>query len=256
MKLLTPAEVADRLHRSVHTLANWRASGKGPPFLDAGGILYPESELENWLESRVRRTNDAPQKQRRDVALPVLLDGHEYTGSTGLVATERNRSDSSGAEVEGSGIGMSGRSHELKLQVKPFSDAAAEFLVWAMGEYSGHTRTAPSGCARALRACARFFGNTPVSAILRGHVNDYKAWRRREHEVARSPSGTICTRFRRPSVTGSTTTGRAKIQLAVSAASRSPATKTRSEFTYSPHLRRECTLRRPAGIRRSTTSVG
>ncbi len=30
---------------------------------------------------------------------------------------------------------------------------------------------------------SRFFGNAPLSSILRGHVNDYKAWRRKEHQV-------------------------------------------------------------------------
>ncbi len=49
----TPAEAAARLRRSVHTLANWRPQGKGPPFTKNpgrnGGVLYPIDALERWL---------------------------------------------------------------------------------------------------------------------------------------------------------------------------------------------------------------
>jgi hypothetical protein len=54
MKNLTPAETAVRLHTKESTLANWRSHGIGPPYLKLGRILYPEVELERWLESRLR----------------------------------------------------------------------------------------------------------------------------------------------------------------------------------------------------------
>ncbi|MCH4858786.1 helix-turn-helix transcriptional regulator [Bifidobacterium pseudocatenulatum] len=34
--LLTPAELAAMLGMSVRTLANWRSTGKGPPYLKIG----------------------------------------------------------------------------------------------------------------------------------------------------------------------------------------------------------------------------
>lgn len=77
---------------------------------------------------------------------------------------------------------MSGRAHELKLQVKPFSDATTEFLTWAEGEYTDHPNTAKR-LRTSFVSLSRFFRNAPVSSILRGHVNDFKAWRRREHQV-------------------------------------------------------------------------
>jgi integrase len=110
------------------------------------------------------------------------LDGREYTGSTDLVATERNKNAATRAEAKARELVVSGRSHELRLQVKPFSDAAADFLLWADGEYTEHPNTAKR-LHTSFVSLLRFFRNAPVSSILRGHVNDYKAWRRKEHAV-------------------------------------------------------------------------
>ena len=40
---MTPAQLALRWHLARQTLANWRAQGKGPPFIRVSGgrILYP-----------------------------------------------------------------------------------------------------------------------------------------------------------------------------------------------------------------------
>jgi integrase len=125
------------------------------------------------------------------------LDGREYTGNTGEEAlpvtlgdTERRKTAASrkrdaAAVVENKAreLAMSGRSHELKLQVRPFSEAAANFLAWADSEHRDHPNT-PRRLRTSFASLSRFFGNAPVSAILRGHVNDYKAWRRTEHQVA------------------------------------------------------------------------
>src|SRR5580658_9756568 len=110
------------------------------------------------------------------------LDGREYTGNTDLVATERNKNAAARAEVKARELVMSGRAHELKLQVKPFTDAATEFLVWAEGEHADHPNTA-ARLRTSFVSLRQFFRNAPVSSILRGHVNDYKAWRRKEHKV-------------------------------------------------------------------------
>jgi hypothetical protein len=110
------------------------------------------------------------------------VDGREYTGNTDLVATKRNRTAATRMEAKSRELVMSGRAHELRLQVQPFSDAAKEFLTWADGEYVDHPAT-----ARRLRtsfvSLSAYFTNKPVSSILRGHVNDFKAWRRKEHSV-------------------------------------------------------------------------
>jgi len=110
------------------------------------------------------------------------LDGREYTGNTDLAATERNRNAAERVEAKARELVASGRSHELKLRIKPFNDAAADFLEWADGEHVQHPNTA-ARLRTSFVSIGRFFGNTPVSAILRGHVNDYKAWRRKEHQV-------------------------------------------------------------------------
>ncbi len=110
------------------------------------------------------------------------LDGREYTGNTDLVATERNKTAAARIEAKSRELVMSGRAHELRLQVKPFSDAAAEFLIWADGEYMEHPNTAKRLRTSFVSVCS-FFGKAPVSSILRGHVNDFKAWRRKEHQV-------------------------------------------------------------------------
>jgi integrase len=110
------------------------------------------------------------------------VDGREYSGNTALAATERNRTAAIRAEAKARELVMSGRAHELKLMVQPFSDATKEFLKWADGEYQDHPNT-----ARRLRtsfvSLSAFFGNKPVASILRGHVNDFKSWRRKEHSV-------------------------------------------------------------------------
>lgn len=110
------------------------------------------------------------------------LDGREYTGSTDLVATERNRNAAARAEAKARELAVNGRSHELRLQVKPFSDAAADFLLWADGEHTEHPNTAKR-LRTSFVSLLQFFRSAPVSSILRGHVNDYKAWRRKEHAV-------------------------------------------------------------------------
>jgi predicted DNA-binding transcriptional regulator AlpA len=51
-----PAEVAALLGLKVSTLANWRWSGCGPPFLRLGRkIRYRPSDLADWLAQRVQR---------------------------------------------------------------------------------------------------------------------------------------------------------------------------------------------------------
>jgi len=122
-------------------------------------------------------------------------DGHEYTGNTGVAAlevtghnktedrkAERNKAAAAVVENKARELVRNGRAQELKLHVKPFSEAAASFLEWADGEHADKPNTAKR-LRTSFASLSRFFGKSPVSAILRGHVNDFKAWRRKEHAV-------------------------------------------------------------------------
>jgi integrase len=111
------------------------------------------------------------------------VDGREYTGSTDLVATERKKNAAMRVEAKSREFVMNGRAHELKLHIKPFGDAATAFLQWADGEHVKHPNTA-TRLHTSFASLRVFFGNDPVSSILVGHLNDYKAWRRKEHGVA------------------------------------------------------------------------
>ena len=52
---LPPKKLAERIGKNVSTLAEWRAKGKGPPFIECEGrIHYPESEIERWLKRHTR----------------------------------------------------------------------------------------------------------------------------------------------------------------------------------------------------------
>ncbi|AWM87340.1 AlpA family transcriptional regulator [Microvirga sp. 17 mud 1-3] len=58
---LTPAEVVARWGAAVTvgTLANWRAQGKGPPFIKFGSrVRYPIRQLEQWESAHLRAAND------------------------------------------------------------------------------------------------------------------------------------------------------------------------------------------------------
>jgi hypothetical protein len=58
---LTPAEVAERWNSAVTvgTLANWRAQGKGPPFIKFGSrVRYPLVKLEQWEIANLHHAND------------------------------------------------------------------------------------------------------------------------------------------------------------------------------------------------------
>ncbi len=55
MELLHAADVAELLGIPVATLANWRASGKGPPYLQVGRhVRYRTVDVETWIAGRVR----------------------------------------------------------------------------------------------------------------------------------------------------------------------------------------------------------
>jgi integrase len=110
------------------------------------------------------------------------VDGHEYTGNTGLAATERNKSAALREEAKARELVVGGRSQELKLEVRPFNEAAKQFLAWADGEYREHPASAKR-LHTSFASLVEFFKKRPVSSITPGLVEDYKGWRRSAHEV-------------------------------------------------------------------------
>lgn len=59
MTHLTTTQLAERLHRKVQTLANWRVIGCGPRFIPGRPVLYPLVEVEAWeRENTVSSTTE------------------------------------------------------------------------------------------------------------------------------------------------------------------------------------------------------
>jgi len=112
----------------------------------------------------------------------IYIHGRCYTETTGLDATKRNRNAAITKMEEHRTAILEGRDGERRIKIVPFTDAAEMFLTWAKGEYREH----PSSARRlsvSFTSLKRFFGKTPVSAITEGRIEDYKAWRRTEHQV-------------------------------------------------------------------------
>jgi hypothetical protein len=56
-RLLPPSDIAGSLGVEINTLAKWRCRGEGPAYLKIGSrIMYEQSALDAWLESRRRRS--------------------------------------------------------------------------------------------------------------------------------------------------------------------------------------------------------
>ena len=56
---LTAAQLAERLHRTVKTLANWRVAGGGPHFIPGRPVLYPIAEVVAWEAANLRSSTAA-----------------------------------------------------------------------------------------------------------------------------------------------------------------------------------------------------
>ena len=51
-ELFTPSDLAARWSVSVHTLAAWRQSGKGPKFTKLGGVRYHINDILEYEEKK------------------------------------------------------------------------------------------------------------------------------------------------------------------------------------------------------------
>lgn len=66
---LTPDEVADRLRLSSRTVASWRYTGNGPPFMRLGRrVLYRWQDVDNWLRNQPSFQSNADFQQSRKPA--------------------------------------------------------------------------------------------------------------------------------------------------------------------------------------------
>ena len=103
--------------------------------------------------------------------------GRRWTGGTGLAATARNRNAALLKEAEARQLVTEGHGDQLDRTIKPFSDAADQFITWAKGEHRARPNTWKR--LRASMASLReFFGNRPVHSLTAGQLQDYMSWRR------------------------------------------------------------------------------
>ena len=110
------------------------------------------------------------------------LDAKEFSGSTDLAATERNRNKARQMEAEHRQGLMEGRRPLRRIVVRPFPDAAKEFLEWARAEHRAHPNTSRR-LVTSFASLTNFFGNEPVSLLDEGRIEAYKTWRISEHKV-------------------------------------------------------------------------
>ena len=109
-------------------------------------------------------------------------DGKQYSRTTGLAATKRNKTKAQQIEAEHRQALVEGRQPSRKIVVREFMDAVKEFLNWATMEYRAHPNSYRR-IATSMTSAAAFFGQEPVSLIDEGRVESYKAWRINEHEI-------------------------------------------------------------------------
>ena len=106
----------------------------------------------------------------------------EYTGSTHLAATERNRTAATRVEADARRLVLQGKEQSLKLEIVPFEDAAKRYLMWVDGEYREHPASAKR-IRTSFASLREFFGVAAVTTITVGRIEDYKAWRRKTHQI-------------------------------------------------------------------------
>lgn len=109
-----------------------------------------------------------------------MANGKRHEITSGLAATERNRTRALEIASERR-IEIIGGSPTPKRGLR-FSDAAALFLDWADGEYSAH----PSSARRirtSFAAIGEFFGETLMTHVTLGQIENFKTWRRKFHQI-------------------------------------------------------------------------
>jgi integrase len=108
--------------------------------------------------------------------------GKKYAATTGLVATSQNMREATRKEQQHIQRLREGCQTYREIVVREFNEAAKQFLGWAETEYRQH----PNSYRRIKTSFASakdFFGRKPVSMIDAGEIDEYKAYRIREHQV-------------------------------------------------------------------------
>ena len=103
--------------------------------------------------------------------------GRTWTADTGLAATERSRNAALMAEMEARKLISEGRPEQLKIQPKPFSDAADQVIEWAKGEHREKKETWKR-LRVSMTSLKLYFKLRPLHSITVGQVQDYMSWRR------------------------------------------------------------------------------
>lgn len=113
----------------------------------------------------------------------IWVQGREYTGTTGLAATNSNRKHALRfAERKRKEI-MDRLSTGPEPERVPFDAAAADFLAWCEDAgYRGKPNTARR-IRTSFASLLAFFGDRVAAEVTPGAIEDYKAWRAREHRV-------------------------------------------------------------------------
>lgn len=120
-------------------------------------------------------------KKNRKWHYRFQVDGRTWTGSTGLKATRLNKPEALRREVEAREMVIRGKNPNQRLVVKPFTEAAKEFLEWAAMEHREHPRT-HRRLVTSFVSLKSFFGGRPVGAITDGAIENFKTGRR-ENEI-------------------------------------------------------------------------
>ncbi len=90
---LTGPELAHRLRRSDGTIANWRSSGKGPPYMKPSGglrglVLYRLSDVLEW-EGQMSQADFMDEQEWANAAPGMSL--RDYFAGQALAAIVRDR---------------------------------------------------------------------------------------------------------------------------------------------------------------------
>src|SRR6185295_10322254 len=105
------------------------------------------------------------------------IHGREYSGNTGVEATERERKRAQSIAEGKRQEMLTGRPPHLQSDRIAFSEAAREFLKWCTAsEYRSQLSTA-ARIAASFSSIQEFFGQMPVCDVTAGDVERYKAWR-------------------------------------------------------------------------------
>jgi integrase len=105
------------------------------------------------------------------------VDHRIWSGSTNLRGTKQDRPAAQKMEAEAYEMVLRGQNPNHRLVVRPFSEAADDFLMWAVMEHKAHPNTARR-LATSFVSLKALFGNMPVGAISEGDIEDFKTKRR------------------------------------------------------------------------------